>query len=190
MAAPIIPFKATVALAKASSGWVCFCKEFLEVVSSTPGQEANFRLGKEHVLCCYTCTRRNPSWNHPSLRVDHPIGAVQRNRHIIPVVEDSQAAIFTSFKLQLFAINRYMEQKADPRGHGSGCSRHRTMYFPHLKKFLWLDECRWTVVVQSICQHSSRSCLVELLSVAANPQLWKLSKITLMMSPFLFLVAS
>ena len=41
------------------------------------------------------------------------------------------------------------------------------MNFPHLKKFLCLYECRWTVVVQPICQHSPRSCLVELLSVAA-----------------------
>ena len=59
--------------------------------------------------------------------------------------------------------------------------RRRTKYFPHLKKFLWRYDCRWTVVVQPNCQPSLRFCLVELLSVAEIVSFgYKLSKITLM----------
>ena len=69
--------------------------------------------------------------------------------------------------------------------------RHRIMNFLHRKKFLWPCECRWTVVVQPICQHSSLSYSVALLPFAAIVRFgYKLSKITLMMSPFLFPVAS
>ena len=63
--------------------------------------------------------------------------------------------------------------------------RHRIMNFPHRKKFLSPCECRWTVVVQPICQHSSLSYSVALLPFAAIVRFgYKLSKITLMMSPF------
>ena len=118
VAAPMIPFmssghmmkqkrwalvEATVALAKASSRWDCFSsvESSWKLYPRPPVRKPIFVWARSTCWCCHTCTRRDPSWDHPSFRVDHPVGAVQRTRHIVPIVEDSQTAIFTSFQLQL-----------------------------------------------------------------------------------------
>ena len=82
-------------------------------------------------------------------------------------------------------------RKSNKRGHMLQMRiRRKTTSYPHRKKFYWPCECRWTVVVQPICQHSPLSCWAALLLfVAIACSGYRLSKITLMMSPYLSPIA-